>query len=417
MMKVQLLKLFLNEFRKRKRKTSLITFAIAWGTLSLLLMMSFGRGLSNQFRIGFQGLGEDLIMFSGGRTSVEYQGLPKGRRIRLYEEDVRLLRDTIPEIDLISPESYVNMTITYKGQEANRNVRGMYAEYSPMRTTYAQWGGRFINPDDVKYRRRVVFLGWHLAEELFKDKNPVGENVTINRVPFKIMGVMKKKLQNSNYEGLDYDHAFIPISTYGLVHSQRHIDRIHIRPISRDYSRYVEERVKKILGKKYRFDTDDEYALGVWNTIEQGETAGKVFLGIEIFLGVIGGLTLLIAAVGVTNLMYAVVKERTREIGVKMALGAKRRHVVMQFLLEALFIFLKGTFWGALISFNLVSLVRMVPIGYEIDSIQSYLLRPEFSTDLLITFIAVMGTLVFCSGIFPALRASRMNPVDALRYE
>lgn len=416
-MKANLLKLYLNEFRKRKKKTSLITFAIAWGTLSLLLMMAFGRGLSNQFRIGFQGLGEDLIMVSGGRTSKAYQGLPKGRSIRLYISDIDMLRRLLPEIKRISPESYVNAEVRYKDQETNRLLRGLHASYGPMRTTFAQMGGRFINPDDVKSARRVVFLGWHLAEEVFKEENPIDKEILINRMPFKVIGVMKKKLQNSNYQGLDYDHVYIPLSTMALVNSQKFIDRIHIQPKERKYAGYVEARVKEILGEKYRFDKDDEYALNTFNTIEAGDLAGNVFMGIEVFLGIIGGLTLLIAAVGVTNLMYAVVKERTREVGVKMAMGAKRRHIVWQFLLEALMIFVKGTFWGGLIAFNIVGLVRRIPMSYEMTSMQSYLLRPEFSTDILITFIVVMGTLVFFSGIFPALRASKMNPVDALRYE
>ena len=416
-MKAQLLKLYLGEFTKRKKKTSLITFAIAWGTLSLLLMMAFGRGLSNQFRIGFQGLGEDLIMFSGGETSKEFRGLPKGRRIRFYVSDIELLRRSIPEIKRISPESYVTVEVRYKDQETNRQLRGMHASYGPMRTTYARIGGRFINPDDVKYCRRVVFLGWNLANELFKDKDPIGEEITINRVPFKVIGVMKKKLQNSNYQGLDYDHVFIPLSTMALVHSQRYIDRIHLQPVSHRYSLMVENRVKEILGEKYRFDKNDKYALYVENTIEDADITKKIFTGIEVFLGLIGGLTLLIAAVGVTNLMYAVVKERTREIGVKMALGAKRRHIVLQFLMEALFIFLKGTFWGTLIAFNIVGLVRSIPLSYEITGFQSYLLRPVFAVDTLMIFTIIMGTLVFSSGIFPALRASKMNPVDALRYE
>jgi putative ABC transport system permease protein len=282
---------------------------------------------------------------------------------------------------------------------------------------YAQEGGRFINPDDVKFSRRVAFLGWNMAENLFGSKGPIGEKIFINRSPFTVIGVMKKKLQSSNYQGLDYDHVFIPLSTLAQVHSQRYIDIIHLQPSERKYSLLVEKRVKEILGKKYRFDPEDEYALGVWNTIEMGNVAANVFMGIELFLMVMGGLTLLIAAVGVTNLMYAVVKERTREIGVKMALGAKRRHIVLQFLLEALFIFLKGTFWGALIAFNIVSLVRSIPMDYQMTSIQSYLLRPDFSMDILVAFISIMMVLVFFSGIFPALRASKMNPVEALRYE
>jgi putative ABC transport system permease protein len=416
-MRFNLLKLFLNEFRKRKKKTALITFAIAWGALSLLLMMAFGQGLSNQFRIGFQGLGIDLILLGGGRTSKDYQGLPKGRLIRLYAGDADLIRKQVPEIKSICAESYVNVTVTSNGKETNRLVHGVSAPYQFMRTMYPQAGGRFINPDDVKFSRRVAFLGWNMAENLFSGKNPVGEKIYINRSPFTVIGVMKKKLQSSNYQGLDYDHVFIPLSTLAQVHSQRFIDMIHLQPSERKYSLLVEKKVKEILGNKYRFDTEDEYALMVWNTIEMGNVAANVFMGIELFLMVMGGLTLLIAAVGVTNLMYAVVKERTREIGVKMALGAKRRHIVFQFLLEALFIFLKGTFWGALIAFNIVSLVRSIPIDYQITSVQSYLLRPLFSSDTLLVFVSIMAVLVFFSGIFPALRASKMNPVEALRYE
>jgi putative ABC transport system permease protein len=416
-MRFNLLKLFLNEFRKRKKKTALITFAIAWGALSLLLMMSFGRGLSNQFRIGFHGMGIDLILVNGGRTSKDYQGLPKGRRIRLYAGDVELIRRQVPEIKRICAESYVNVTVTFNGKETNRLVHGITAPYQFMRNMYARVGGRFINPDDVKFSRRVAFLGWSMAENLFGSKSPIGEKIFINRSPFTVIGVMKKKLQSSNYQGLDYDHVFIPLSTLAQVHSQRYIDMIHVQPSERKYSLLVEKRVKEILGKKYRFDPEDEYALGVWNTIEMGKVAANVFMGIELFLMVMGGLTLLIAAVGVTNLMYAVVKERTREIGVKMALGAKRRHIVFQFLLEALFIFLKGTFWGVLIAFNIVNLVRSIPMDYQITSIQSYLLRPDFSTDILVAFISIMMVLVFFSGIFPALRASKMSPVEALRYE
>lgn len=416
-MRVHLIKLYLNEFRKRKKKTSLITFAIAWGTLSLLLMMAFGRGLTNQFKIGFQGLGEDLIMFSNGRTSKDYQGLPKGRSIRLYASDVELIRKQIPEIKRIGAESYVDGVIRYKNQELNRTLRGVQASYAPMRNIIAQMGGRFINPDDVKYSRRTAFIGWNLSDELFKGNSPIGKTIKINGMPFEVIGVMKKKLQSSNYQGFDYDHVYIPLSTLALVNSQRYIDRLHIQPLERKYSRMVENKVKAILGEKYRFHKDDEYAVGCWNTIDQGEIAAKVFMGIEIFLGLIGGLTLLIAAVGVTNLMYAIVKERTREIGVKMALGAKRRHIVRQFLLEAFLIFVKGTFWGGLIAFNIVSLVRMIPFTYEITNIMPYLLRPVFSTELLLIFVSIMGVLVFLSGIFPALRASRMNPVDALRYE
>ena len=416
-MKAELLKLFWHEHRKRRKKTALITFAITWGTLSILLLMSFGRGLSNQFRISFKGLGDNLIMIGGGQTSKEYQGLPKGRRIQIFFDDIDLLRRQIPEIAIISPESFNNETIRYRASETNRTVHGTFPEFARMRTQIADMGGRFIDADDEKNSRRVAFLGWQVASTLFRKENPVGREIYINRTPFTVVGVMKKKLQDSMYNGPDSEQVYIPFSTYAQINTQRYLDQIHIQPVNREANLLIDNRVRDILGRKYRFDREDEYAVRVWNTIKNSEDSRKIFTGIEIFLGLIGYLTMLIAAVGVTNLMYAIVKERTREIGVKMALGAKRRHIVLQFFLETLFIFSKGITWGALISFNIVSLVRTIPIRYEDFGIQSYLLRPDFSADILLAFLLIMGALVFFSGIFPAMRASKMNPVESLRYE
>jgi putative ABC transport system permease protein len=416
-MALKLLPLYLSEFKKRRKKTALITFAIAWGSLSILLLMSFGRGLTTQFRISFRGLGDNLVMLSGGQSSVVYQGLPKGRRLRLYAADIALLRETIPEIEFICTESYNNEAISANGKETNRNVHGVGPLFDVMRTQVPRAGGRFLNADDERYSRRVAFLGWKVAENLFAAGEAVGKTIMINRTPFTVVGVLKEKMQDSMYQGPDAEQVYVPFATYAQVNSQPYVDRIHIQPRSREVSLLVEERARSVLGRKYRFDPADKYALNVWNTIKGAAEVGKIFSGIEIFLTLIGALTLLIAAVGVTNLMYALAKERTREIGIKLAMGARRRHIVAQFVLETAFIFLKGTLWGVLLAFNIVSLVRTIPLNYDNFGIESYLTRPVFSFDILLVFLAIMGALVFLAGIFPAVRASRLNPVEALRYE
>jgi len=416
-MNLTLTRFFLSEFRKRRKKAALITFALFWGTMSILLLLSFGQGMTTQFQVSFSGLGQNLIMISGGQTSKTHQGLPKGRRIRMYPTDISYLRERIPEIKTIAPESWNNRQVSANGKEINRVVHGTTADFAKMRSQIPQLGGRFINPDDVKYGRKVAFIGWNVAKDLFGNTNPLGNTIIIQRVPFTVIGVLKKKLQDSMYNGPDAEQIYLPFSAFSQIDSQYHIDRIHIQPYTIEQSPLIEERVRTLLGRKYRFNKNDRYAIYIWNTIENSKDAVAIFKGIEIFLGIIGALTLLIGAVGVTNLMYAIVKERTQEVGIKMALGARRRNIVMQFFLETLFIFTKGTFWGFVSAFNLVNLIRLIPISYENFGIESYLLRPVFSLQIFFVYLIIVGSLVFLSGIFPALRASKMNPIASLRYE
>ena len=416
-MNTTLPRFFWNEYRKRRKRTSLITFALFWGTLSILLLMAFGQGMSTQARVSFSGFGQTLIMVYGGQTSLPFEGLPKGRPIRLYPEDVDYLRERVPEILRIVPESYNSWAVSAGGKEINRTVHGTMSDFAFLRTQVPQLGGRFLDADDDRLGRKVAFIGWKVANDLFGSQDAVGRTIVINRVPFTVIGVLRKKIQDSMYNGPDADQVYLPFRTFGQIDNQRFLDQIHMQPREASQSTLIEERVKALLGRKYRFDPKDRYATTFWNTIEDFKQGQAIFKGIEIFLGVMGALTLLIGAVGVTNLMYAAAKERTKEIGIKLAIGARRRTIIGQFLLETLFVFTKGTFWGFVLSFNIVHLVRLAPINYDSFGIEGYLLRPVFSLRTFIVYMTVLGCLCFLSGIFPALRASRANPIESLRYE
>jgi putative ABC transport system permease protein len=416
-MNLTLPRFFWSEYRKRRKKAALITFALFWGTLSILFLMAFGQGMNTQFHTSFSGLGQTLIMVYGGQTSVTFEGLPKGRQISLYPEDIDYLGDRIPEILNIAPESYNYLQVSANGKEINRNVHGTTAVFAVMRSQVPRLGGRFLNADDDAKGRKVAFIGWKVAADLFGTEDPIGRLIVINRVPFTVVGVLEKKLQDSMYNGPDADQIYLPFNAYRQMDSRRRINQIHIQPRLDSQSKLIEDRVRTLLGRKYRFEPGDRYATSFWNTIEDGKQGQAIFKGIEIFLGIMGALTLLIGAVGVTNLMYAVAKERTKEIGIKLAIGARRRTIVGQFFLETVFVFAKGTFWGFITAFNIVHLVRLAPINYESFGIEAYLLRPEFSLRIFVTYIVVLGALCFLSGIFPALRASRANPIESLRYE
>lgn len=416
-MNLTLPRFFWSEYRKRRKKAALITFALFWGTLSILLLMAFGQGMNTQFRTSFSGLGQTLIMVYGGQTSVTFEGLPKGRQISLYPEDVDHLKDRIPEILNIAPESYNYLQVSANGKEINRTVHGTTAVFAVMRTQVPRLGGRFLNAVDDAKGRKVAFIGWKVAADLFGTEDPIGRLIVINRIPFTVVGVLEKKLQDSMYNGPDAEQVYLPFSAYQQLDSRRRINQIHIQPREDSQSKLIEDRVRTLLGRKYRFEPNDRYATSFWNTIEDAKEGQAIFKGIEIFLGIMGALTLLIGAVGVTNLMYAVAKERTKEIGIKLAIGARRRTIVGQFFLETVFVFAKGTFWGFVTAFNIVHLVRLAPINYESFGIEAYLLRPEFSLRIFVTYTVVLGALCFLSGIFPALRASRANPIESLRYE
>lgn len=412
---IHLFRLFYRELERQKKKMTLTILALAWGTFSIVVLLAFGEGMKRQMMKATHGLGEGICFVFSGQTSKPYKGLGKGRRILLHPDDVELLQRRVAGIDLISPESdQYRSNMTYGRKSLTERVIGVFPSFEDLRTYYPERKSRFINSLDEKNKRRVVFLGTELKKRLFADEDAVGRTILINSIPFLVIGVMKDKMQNSSYNGIDVDKAAIPFSTYQAIFGEKYLQRLIYRPKDISQADIVKDEVYKALSERYKFDPTDTQALEIWDTREEEELMDKIFLGIEIFMMIVGGLTLVVAGVGVANIMYVSAKKRTKEIGIKMSLGAKRRHVLLQFVSEALMIALIGGAAGVMVSFIVVQFVNLLPLKGEMADI---LTHPVISFKIMVTTALILGIIGFLAGIFPARRAAALNPVEALRYE
>ncbi|MDD4052380.1 MAG: ABC transporter permease [candidate division Zixibacteria bacterium] len=414
-----LFNVFLRDFRKQKKRMILTLVAILWGTMSIMLLLAFGEGLKRQFAVNERGLGEGIVIMWSGQTAKPYQGFGKGRRIWLRNDDIEYLRRRMPELETVAGEySRWGATIKYGTKVLNDRICGIYPEYRDMRNFIPATGGRMIDKLDIDLKRRVAFLGDRSMARLFgeemKPENVIGERIYLNGTPFTVIGVMVHKLQMSSYEGQDADMVSIPATTFETIFHDPYLDYILYKPKTADNMAGVEKRVFEVMGTKYKFDPTDDRALRTWDLVEEKRTTDAVMFGIEVFLGVIGFLTLFIAGVGVANIMYVSIRERTREIGVKMAVGARRIYILMQFIVEALGITFLGGLLGMGVAYVLTELFKLAPMDSEALMMLG---RPTVSLEIGLVVTIILGILGFLAGLFPALKAASINPTEALRYE
>ena len=409
------LHLFARSARLQKKRATLTIASIAWGTVTILMLLAFGEGLKRQLSSNEKAMGENLAIHWPGETSKIWKGLPEGRPIRPRIDDIAALRQRLPECDVWGEMRNGRTNMTYGRKTVNGQVSGTSWIYGDPRKHCPQPGGRFLNANDEEEKRRVVFLGYELAEDIFGKEDPVGKTLLVNNSPFTVIGVMQKKTQTSAYGGQDKDHAVIPITTFKAVFGR---DRLWVLVIHTKRSEDMEAALahaNEVMGARYGYDPKDDHVWGIWNTVKGQATGDKIRLGMEIFFGIIGALTLIIGCVGVANIMYAVVKERTREIGVKMALGARRGWITGPFLLEGLLYTFVGGLAGAAIAILIVTGLDLIP--QEGAKVLQFLGKPTLSWPIGGATVAILGIAGLLAGYFPARRAAAIDPAATLRYE
>lgn len=393
---------------QQRLRSFLTVFGIMWGTATLILLLAFGTGFRDQTVLNMRGMGDQIAIMFPGQTTVAYEGYGIGRPIRFREADVQLMRDQIADIDVVTPEYRENMEISHGVKRRNSSVGGVYPVYQDLRNMFEKAGGRWLNEADLEQRRRIIFLGNRLAENLFEDRDPVGEQVLVRGTPFTVIGVLKEKIQNSSYSQQDRDRAFIPASTYSVMMGTDRLSNILYTPDDPAKAEMIRNQVYEVMGRKHRFDPSDQDAIGLWDTNEFWSFINILFLGINGFLGLIGFFTLAVGGIGVANIMFVVVQERMKEIGIRRSVGARRHHIMGQFFLETFMIIGIGAAAGYALGWVLVEATQNIPIKDFVGS-------PYFAPEVGFIAFIVLGVVGFAAGLLPAWRASRLDIVDCLR--
>lgn len=403
------IKQFLRDLRRQKLRTALTTFGIFWGTCAIVLLFAFGEGIKQAQLKSQRGLGENIAIFWPGITSKEYRGLPQGRRIRFDERDVEMIKKRAGTVERISPEySRWSVSMRYGKKTFNQQMVGVWPEFGRMRNIIPTMGSRFINDLDIAEKRRVIFIGNRLKEDLFGSEDAVGKTIFVDGTPFTVIGVMKEKDQDSSYSGRDNRKGFIPSSTFKTMYSARYLNNFVVQCDPSLTMDHTKREIYEMLGAKYRFDPADEEALSVWDTTESFTFLKTFFLAFQAFLVGIGIATLITGGIGVTNIMNVVLEERTKEIGIKMALGARKSTILGQFVLETLLLTAVG---GALGFAFALAIVKIFPsFGLE-----DYIGIPQVDYVIGAIAMGLIGIVGFVAGIFPARRAASLAPVQALK--
>jgi putative ABC transport system permease protein len=400
--------------RQNKLRTLLTAFGVFWGIFMLVFMLGAGKGMQNGVYDTFGGEVLDFIVVFTGTTSVAHKGMGLGRFIQLSQEDIKAIKQQVPNVRFISAENQNGgATISYEKKVGNFSVHGVPDDYFRIKESIPFTLGRKPNPFDQQENRKICELGSAVVEKIFgKDVDPVGKEVRVNGVVMKVVGVFHDK----GNRGRDSERIYIPDTTYQKVFGNgNRVQTIWLRPTEGADGFAVEKKIIELLQRRHSVSPEDKRAVRSFNMAEPAKMVNGLFLGINVIIWFVGLGTLAAGIVGISNIMIITVKERTREIGIRKALGATPKNIIGTLLMESILVTTVAGYAGMVLGVGLWELVSFALRTFEVKF--DFFKNPEVDFQVAITSIILLVIVGALAGLVPALKAARIMPIEAMRAD